>query len=45
MEFALASLAYERAGQTTAYRALHRPEGWPLDRIYAAWLGLPPADR
>jgi predicted dienelactone hydrolase len=45
IEFAPASLAYERAGQPTAFRALHRPEGWPLGRVYAAWLGLPPGDR
>jgi hypothetical protein len=37
-EFASAALAYERARQPAAFRVLHRPEGWPLDRVYAAWL-------
>jgi histidinol-phosphate/aromatic aminotransferase/cobyric acid decarboxylase-like protein len=38
-EFASAGRAYERAGRPAAFRVLHRPEGWPLDRVYAAWLG------
>jgi cephalosporin-C deacetylase-like acetyl esterase len=43
-ELAPASLAYERAGQPAAFRVLHRPEGWPLDRVYASWLGLSAAE-
>lgn len=39
MEFAPAALAYERAQRPAAFRILHRPEGWPLSRVYAAWLG------
>jgi hypothetical protein len=38
-EFAPATRAYERAGQPAAFRLLHRPEGWPLDKVYASWLG------
>jgi cephalosporin-C deacetylase-like acetyl esterase len=38
-ELGPAVLAYERAGQPMALRVLHRPEGWPLDRVYASWLG------
>jgi histidinol-phosphate/aromatic aminotransferase/cobyric acid decarboxylase-like protein len=38
-EFAPAARAYERAGQPAALRLLHRPEGRPLDRLYASWLG------
>jgi hypothetical protein len=36
-EYAPATRAYER--QPAAFRVLHRPEGWPLDRVYASWLG------
>ncbi len=38
-EFGPAALAYERAGRPTAFRVLHRPEGWAFDRVYASWLG------
>jgi len=38
-EFAPATLAYEQARQPAAFRVLHRPEAWPLDRVYASWLG------
>jgi hypothetical protein len=38
-EFAPTTLAYERARQPAAFRVLHRPEAWPLDRLYASWLG------
>ena len=41
-EFAPAARAYERAGQPAAFRVLHRPEAWPLDRVYASWLGRDP---
>ncbi|HSD27579.1 MAG TPA: alpha/beta fold hydrolase [Vicinamibacteria bacterium] len=50
-EFAQASRAYERAGQPAALRVLHRPEGWPLEKVYASWLvegfrqGSAPAER
>jgi len=37
-EWSPAVLAYERAGQPTALRVLHRPEGWAFDRVYASWL-------
>jgi cephalosporin-C deacetylase-like acetyl esterase len=36
-ELAPATRAYERAGRPVAFRVLHRPEGWPLDRVYASW--------
>ncbi len=38
-EFTPAVLAYERTERPAAFRVLHRPEGWPLDRVYASWLG------
>jgi cephalosporin-C deacetylase-like acetyl esterase len=38
-EFAPAAAAYERARQPEAFRVLHRPEGRPLDKVYASWLG------
>jgi pimeloyl-ACP methyl ester carboxylesterase len=34
-EFEPAARAYER--QPAAFRVLHRPEGWPLERVYASW--------
>jgi acetyl esterase/lipase len=37
-EFEPALAAYERTRQGEALRVLHRPEGWPLDRVYAGWL-------
>lgn len=39
-ELAPAARVYERAGQPSGLRVLHRPEGWPLDRVYASWLGF-----
>jgi hypothetical protein len=36
-EFTPAVLAYERRGHPAAFRILHRPEAWPLDRVYASW--------
>jgi cephalosporin-C deacetylase-like acetyl esterase len=41
-EFAPAVRGYEGAGQPTAFRVLHRPEGRPLDAFYASWLGRAP---
>jgi cephalosporin-C deacetylase-like acetyl esterase len=36
-ELAPAVLAYDRAGRAAALRVLHRPEGWPLAKVYASW--------
>jgi pimeloyl-ACP methyl ester carboxylesterase len=41
-EYALARSAYGRAGRATAFRVLHRPQGWPLEQVYGDWL-VPPA--
>ncbi|HSD65839.1 MAG TPA: alpha/beta fold hydrolase [Vicinamibacteria bacterium] len=41
-EYTSAALAYERARQPAAFRVLHRPEGWPLDKVLADWLGRAP---
>ena len=30
--------AYERAGRSDAFRVLHRPEAWPMEKIYSDWL-------
>ncbi len=30
--------AYERAGRSGDLRLLHRPEGWPLEKVYSDWL-------
>jgi hypothetical protein len=38
-EFAPATRSYERAQAPAAFHILQRPEGWPLDRVYTAWLG------
>jgi cephalosporin-C deacetylase-like acetyl esterase len=38
-EYAPATRAYERAGPPSAFRVVHRPEGWPFDELYAPWLG------
>jgi len=38
-ECAPATRAYERTGRPAAFRVLQRPEGWPLDKLYASWLG------
>jgi histidinol-phosphate/aromatic aminotransferase/cobyric acid decarboxylase-like protein len=36
-ELALATRAYERAGRPSALRVFLRPEGWPLEKVYASW--------
>jgi dienelactone hydrolase len=36
-ELAPAVLAYDRAGRAAALRVLHRPEGWPIEKVYADW--------
>jgi len=30
--------AYRQAGRGDAFHVLHRPEGWPLEEVYANWL-------
>jgi hypothetical protein len=36
-ELAPAVRAYARTGRPSAFRVLHRPEGWPLEKVYASW--------
>ena len=40
-EYAPATRAYGEAGRGPAFRVLHRPEGWPLETVYADWLQGP----
>jgi cephalosporin-C deacetylase-like acetyl esterase len=35
-EYTPAERAYE--GRSRAFRVLHRPEGWPLEKVYSEWL-------
>jgi len=37
-EHGLATQAYERAGEPDAFRVLHRPEAWPMEKVYSDWL-------
>jgi pimeloyl-ACP methyl ester carboxylesterase len=37
-EYGPARQAYQRAGPADGFRILHRPEGWPLEKVYSDWL-------
>ncbi|MCG6928881.1 MAG: alpha/beta hydrolase family protein [Acidobacteria bacterium] len=39
-EYDRAVHAFERAGRADALRVLHRPEGWPVEKVYSGWLAL-----
>jgi cephalosporin-C deacetylase-like acetyl esterase len=39
-EYAPTARAYERVGQTGAFRILHRPQDWRLSKFYSGWLAF-----
>jgi cephalosporin-C deacetylase-like acetyl esterase len=40
-EYESATRAYQERGRDQSFRVLHRPEGWPLEKVYADWLEGP----
>jgi hypothetical protein len=39
-EYASAVRAYEAAAHPEGLRVLHRPQDWPLTKVYSEWLGM-----